>query len=708
MPRRYRSYIALEPRWREHLKRVKLRGGPVLTLARSACVSAGDRVAVAADSAWVICRNGTTQVWPPYVGRELVRVGQVKLDLLVKEVTEAAEHEGYLGLTRHHYRGRDVASRTARLVVRSFDPLYPKILGYVELATPFFMNKARSALFDAPFRGRGLAWDRWDKAALSASIHAVVRIARCVVSPEFRGVGLGQLLVKHAIRFARDRWQLARLKPCFLEISADMLRFVPFAEKAGMVYIGETQGNLSRVVKDMAYLVRVHRRVRSGSIVKEDACGIVDQQVSRMNRALALMRLEGWDRDDLIDRLKRCATDLSLRSHRRFAGILSMPKPTYSVGLVPEAQAFLKQRVRTLQLSNGRQPQLPVIVPLEGKAQVRSLSVSYTTSVRRTRRTHDVEQAFGISPESITHPVVSNLSFAFAAGTVVLITGSSGSGKTSLLRWLAKSSRKPGMRAVSWPKNARIGMFSPLRSRKPLIEALGTGSTEAALYLMGAVGLSDAYVYLKRFDELSAGQQHRAMLAKLIADGSNVWIADEFCANLDAVTANVVASGVHKLARRLGSALIVASSHPLLFLPALQPDIVIQLSSSNEHTVQVGSAFGEAARGPLGSRVPTVAVSRKLMARIRNCQKALLFVHDASAISPGLMYATSGRHSEMVRILGSRAVPLSALALRHAKLAGFATVESLRRNLKATAGRVGRGKALTAMTLVALAARREP
>jgi ABC-type ATPase with predicted acetyltransferase domain len=625
----------------------------------------------------------------------------------VKEITEDEEFSGYIGLTRHHYRGRDVAGRTARLVVRSFDPLYPSVLGYIELATPFFMNKARSVVFDAPFKANGLAWERWDKKALRTSIHSLVRIARCVVSPEFRGVGLGQLLVKHAIRFARDRWQMAGLKPCFLEITADMLRFVPFAQKAGMTFIGETQGNLGRVVKDMSYLVRVHRRVQSGSIVKEDSCGIVDQQVSRMSRALSLMRREGWNREEFITKLNLSATRPSLRSHRQFAGILSMPKPTYSVGLVPEAQEFLGRRVHALQLSNGKQPRLPVIVPLLGTIRVRSLSISFTSSVQRRRRTHDIEKAFGISPENIVHPVVSNLSFECGPGVVVLITGSSGSGKTSLLGLLSRS-RKSRSRTVSWPRNARIATFSPLRSRKPLIEALGITDTESALYLMGAVGLSDVYVYLKRFSELSAGQQYRAMLAKAISSGANVWMADEFCANLDAVTANVVAEGVQKLARRLGSALIVASSHPHLFLRALRPDVVIQLSSSNEHAVHSGPAFVEAVRGPLGSRIPTFAISRKLMARLRASRRGLLFVRSSSGIHVGLAHAECGAQLEIIRIEGSRNVPVSALRARHARLAGFGSVESMRRSLSGIGLGVGRGSVITAIAVVALTTRRKP
>ena len=141
------------------------------------------------------------------------------------------------------------------------------------------MNKPRSVILNAPFSDSEIQWDAWDMPTLRRYIHLFVRIARCVVFPEFRGLSLGRLLVKHAGSFARDHWQVARLRPKFIEISADMLKFVPFSQRAGMVFIGETEGNLSRVAKDLRYLLANQDRV-NGDVVHEEACGIVDQQVA--------------------------------------------------------------------------------------------------------------------------------------------------------------------------------------------------------------------------------------------------------------------------------------------------------------------------------------------------------------------------------------------------------------------------------------------
>jgi hypothetical protein len=144
--------------WRNHLKEVFLEDGSSVMLPRSACLSKGDDVMLAEDGAHVVCKNGSIRILPTYTAVEKVSVGSLSLELVVKEITEAEEFEAYEALTRFHYRGHSLFGRTARLVVRNFHPIYPKVIGYIELTTPFYMNKARGTLLDAPFKANGVAW----------------------------------------------------------------------------------------------------------------------------------------------------------------------------------------------------------------------------------------------------------------------------------------------------------------------------------------------------------------------------------------------------------------------------------------------------------------------------------------------------------------------------------------------------------------------
>lgn len=578
----------------EHLKRVRLRGGPSLLLPRSACVTEGNIVRVDTEGhAWLVADGGDlVQLAPSYSREDQVQMGDLDLSLVVKEITELDEFRSYQALTRFHYRDETLFGRTARLVVRAFHPLYPSIIGYVELTSPFYMNKARSRFLDAPFDHHGVRWDMWDLAAQKRHVHRVVRIARCVVYPEFRGLGLGRRLVAHATEFARTRWQSGQLKPLFLEISADMLRFVPFAEAAGMTWIGETEGNLARVAKDMGYLLRNRERVNERSILDPETHGIVQIQVNRMNRAAELLDQLGITSDELVERLSSLANGGKPGDLDVFRTLLSLPKPTYLMGLTPEVDSWVRRRAQDLGLSVPRERWRPGTTPLTEPVVAEGLSVIRRSDPGRTERTIEVQRAFGLTEGPIEQPVLSDVGFAVGPGEVLLITGASGSGKSTLIETL-RAQVVPNGGKLKFPRSVKVAVLGPLASQQPLIEhfsAPGVG-VAAALELLGWVGLSDAFVYLKRFAELSAGQQYRAMLADLLAQGANVWIADEFCANLDPITASLVADRAQHLARRLSAALIVATANPENVLTALRPDSVLQLTTATESRLFGGAEY---------------------------------------------------------------------------------------------------------------------
>lgn len=576
-----------------HLKRVRVTGiSSPLTLPRSACVTVGNTVRTQGASAWLEGPDGPVTLAPCYWAEERIRVGHLDLGFVVKEITEADEFEAYRDLTQHHYRDEALFGRTARLVVRNFHPLYPRVIGYIELTSPFYMNKARSRLLDAPFEDGHVAWERWDLDAQKHHVHRIVRIARCVVYPEFRGLGLGKRLVDHACRFARDRWQAATLKPLFIEISADMLRFVPFAEAAGMTWIGETEGNLARVAKDMGYLLRNRERVNQRAILDPETHGIVHNQVNRMNRAAALADRLGITTEELVIRLEALAEGTSADEVDRFRELLSLPKPTYLMGLSPIAEEFVRARARELGLAAERARWQPAVHPFEGAFSLDSISVIRGSESQRTSLTDEVQRAFSLSESVLEQRVLSNISLRIPAGTVVLVTGPSGSGKSTILDVVLGRVELSDGTCLA-PHGAKVGTLAPLNPKRPLIEVFGGAGAGPALELLGWVSLSDAFVFLKRFDELSAGQQYRAELAALLATHVNVWVADEFCANLDPITANVVADRAQRLARRFGAALVVATSQPENILQALRPDLVLQLSTATEKDTFSGSAYQE-------------------------------------------------------------------------------------------------------------------
>jgi len=682
-------YTVVCTNWKAHYKSIQLGpSGLCLDLPRSACVSEGDTVLVDSGQAWVVGKNGMCRLLPPFARHDTLRFGGSKLDILVKEITEPDEYEAWKALAEFHYRKVEVHGRKARLIARCLHPLYPAVIGYVELATPFYMNKARAKVLDAPFSADGIGWARWDKETMRKYIHLIVRIARCVVYPEFRGLGLGQLLVRRATEFASDRWQVAGYLPFFLEISADMLKFVPFAERAGMTFVGETEGNLGRVWKDMEYLTRNVSRVKGREIVREESCGIVDQQVARMDRLLFLMQREGLSREQLLDRLKNLSRSAVLKDFALFHNIVSLPKPTYMKGLDPEAEEFLHRRVSQVVPSHNPRLLPLELNPLTEPIKLSDISLSFISRVRRTKRTHAIQQAFGISPDAIETVVVRHLSLELRPREIILVAGPSGSGKTALIQLLAAGPK--GWRAgktdgdVHWPLDYNPGVLEPIRSQKALIEVIGITDVSSALCVMGLVGLSDALVYLKRFDELSRGQQYRAMLARMIVRGYNVWLVDEFCANLDPITAVCVAEKLGSIARKLGATVVVAAPHYTAFLAALKPDKVVQLTTTSAHSLIDGNEFLHAVQDWSIPKYRSLSLRMHpaLLAAVLRGEKRSTIRTGQRHFEVGPLVLQSGSESALVRVTAVQHKSFRELTEEDAKKEGYNSLEELRHELR--------------------------
>lgn len=176
----------------------------------------------------------------------------------------------------------------------------------------------------------------------------------------------------------------------------------------------------------------------------------------------------------------------------------------------------------------------------------------FMTHVERSDRILEVAEAFGIGLDDKEFVVFDNLELNIEQGDIVYITGQSGSGKSLLLRELAKQMVERGKTVVNLD-NIEL-------QDKPLIDQIGK-DTNDAIRILSASGINDAYLYARRPSELSDGQRYRFRLAKAIEMGGQVWVADEFLAVLDRVAAKVIAYSMQKIARRNRVTVIVATTH---------------------------------------------------------------------------------------------------------------------------------------------------
>jgi len=203
------------------------------------------------------------------------------------------------------------------------------------------------------------------------------------------------------------------------------------------------------------------------------------------------------------------------------------------------------------------------------------INISYKTKTDITDRTISVAEAFGLGIDKFQqHVIYDNVELKIGPKDIVYITGESGSGKSALLKEL-QSELTPSV------VNIADVAVDP---SKPLIESVGR-TLEEGLELLSRVGLNDAFLFVRRFEQLSDGQKYRFRLAKVIELGKQYWVADEFCATLDRDTAKIVAFNVQKLARQLGKAVLVATTHTDLFRD-LKPSVYIHKRFGKEIRVR--------------------------------------------------------------------------------------------------------------------------
>lgn len=176
-----------------------------------------------------------------------------------------------------------------------------------------------------------------------------------------------------------------------------------------------------------------------------------------------------------------------------------------------------------------------------------------------------VMRMFGVDVDRLNdNAVVHQCCVDIGPGQICYITGPSGAGKSVILRSMYERS----------DEHQRLWLDEiELANDRCVVDCVG-GSVFESLGVLAKAGLSDVFAVLNNPAYLSDGQKYRYKLACALASGRKLVFADEFCSNLDQITAAVVACNIRQFANRSGVTFVLSGTGEH-FLADLAPDVLI-------------------------------------------------------------------------------------------------------------------------------------
>jgi ABC-type ATPase with predicted acetyltransferase domain len=195
-----------------------------------------------------------------------------------------------------------------------------------------------------------------------------------------------------------------------------------------------------------------------------------------------------------------------------------------------------------------------------------SVEKKFEVNPQKSERVTTVMRMFGVGIDRLksqrtTHACTVDVN----DGDIVYITGPSGAGKSVLLREMQ----------AAVPNDDKIVIEQiALPADKSAIDCVGGTGTIDALSILSYAGLSDVFCMLNTPANLSEGQKYRFRLACALTSGKKFIFADEFCGNLDRITAGVIAYNVRRFAKHNNVTFFLASAHEDI-LADLQPDVLV-------------------------------------------------------------------------------------------------------------------------------------
>ena len=563
-------------------------------------IGKGDSVYQDKESLFVLAKYDHTwiEVGQPWKNKTTWKVADMLNEITFKEIESENELRLFDDLRKFHYRGGGGAGRTVPLIAVTNIWDLPRVLGFIELSSSMIANTARKRFFNYPYReANGQGWLEWDRPATKKYSNMIARISRFVIHPEIRGLGLASHFLKAAMDYAAERWHYGGYRPRFLEITADMLRYYKFVGKE-FVYMGETEGNEHRISKDMAYLVKKALSPEGTKAMPQGGGGIMTLQRGYASQLIKYMQAHSRSLVDVVNSLHYEPERLDQETWEALYRLNRRPKPCYTAGLTDEAREYLFKRGNMLPSPSNRRPSTKVRRP---KSFVfKDVAVSVQAKLTQTNNSRRIQDAFGFVGSQLEAKVIQSISFELIPGTVTLVCGASGSGKSLLglaVTNLCEASKDrtyeiQNSNGIRLKINgcvtpiAHVAEFEPLDDSRSPLEQITNTNLEKFIAICAKCGLAEPQLFVRSVSSLSSGQKYRLQLARAVLAEPDILQIDNFCEPLDRHTVVAVCKGLRGLAAELGIAVMVSTAAYERLLEILQPHQFILLRRGNPPIVR--------------------------------------------------------------------------------------------------------------------------
>ena len=371
-----------------------------------------------------------------------------------------------------------------------------------------------------------------------------------------------------------------------------MLRYYRFVGNE-FVYIGQTEGNEHRIAKDMTYLVKKALAGKGTRSMPQGGGGIMTLQRGYASQLLKYMETCNRSLGDIIECLQFSPEHLDQDTWEALYRLNRKPKPCYMAGLTSEAQEFLARRgsimnqAPTRQTSNLRKDCKTFVF--------KNVNVSAQAKLAQSNDSRKIQDAFGFVGTTLNAEIISNTSFALTQGTVTIVCGASGSGKSLLgyaIRFLcgedsvatncndSESEVNYSVLGSVNPK-ARVVEFQPYDESLNALEQVNSSDLEFFFEVCARCGLAEPQLFVRPIESLSSGQKYRLQIAGAFLQMPDIVYIDNFCESLDRHTAVAVCIGLTRLVESLGVAAIVSTAAYESLINILKPQQTILLRRGN-------------------------------------------------------------------------------------------------------------------------------